>query len=136
MGVPENGANMKKKQAPVAMISMLVAVVGVVVAFNVMTRPLSEEEQKTLAQKAQTDAVRPVGAPRASIPKEELVKAVAMPKIVEHKEGEGDDEASISPVPTILKATSSGFQPKPTDSDLNPQWYKKEHAAPKKPGGA
>ena len=136
MGVPRIGVNMRKKQTPVAMVSLLVAVGGAVVVFGVLNRPLSDEEKKKLTEKVQKDAVQPVGAPRTTISKTDLGNTVVMPTIAQKKEGEGDEDASISPIPTILKSSATGNKPRPGDSDLNPQWYKKEHGKQQASGGS
>lgn len=115
---------MKKKPIPIAAVTFLVALAGAVVYIGKMNQPVSEEDQRKIAEEEMKSNIPKTGESRPTQNKGSL--GVSLGDNSEKKTpGPPEDTPALAPVPTILKANKSMFRPTPTESDLQPQWYKK-----------
>ena len=117
---------MKRKPMPIALITMLVALGGAGVFYGKIYQPVSEEDQKAIAAKEQDALIPKAGESRDTPAKGQLnvsLTGTAKPPTPGPPE---DNPDQPPPVPPILKANKAMFKQKPTESDLQPQWYKKK----------
>lgn len=116
---------MKKKPVPIAALTFLVALAGALIFYGKTFQPVSEEDQhKHEAEQANANIPK-TGDSRPTPNKGSL--GVGLGDKDEKKAiGPPEDTPALAPVPTILKANKSMFRPTPTESDLQPQWYKKD----------
>lgn len=116
---------MKKKPIPIAAVTFLVALVGAVVFFGKMNQPVSEEDHHKMAEQEAKSNIPKTGESRPTVNKRELGVSLG-DKSDKQAPGPPEDNPTLAPVPTILRANKSMFRPTPNESDLQPQWYKKD----------
>ncbi|MBI5708364.1 MAG: hypothetical protein HZC36_15385 [Armatimonadetes bacterium] len=116
---------MKKKPAPIAAVTFLVALACAVIFFGKMNQPVSEEDQRKMAEQEAKNNIPKTGESRPTVNKSALGVSLG-DKSDKQAPGPPEDNPTLAPVPTILKANKSMFRPTPNESDLQPQWYKKD----------